>query len=99
MKVIVGSGRREGLNLPGEQRPPPSWKCRKRCPARTMSGNCEDVGGTPMIARLTRSSVCLLWSSRCLVASLLVRSLTVRFFPGAVVVGELMGCWKEEVAV
>ena len=95
----MGSGRREGLNLPGEQRPPPSWKGRKRCPTRTMSGNCEEVGGTPMIARLTRSSVCLLWSSRCLVASLLVRSLTGRFCSGVVVVGELVVCWEEEVAV
>ena len=90
MEVIVGSGRREGLNLPGEQRPPPSWKGRKRCPTRAMSGNCEDVGGTPMIARLTRSSVCLLWSSRCLVASLLVRSFTVLFLSGAVLAGELV---------
>ena len=95
----MGSGLRGGRNLPGEHRPPPSWKGRKRCPTRTMSGNCEEVGGTPMIACLTRSSVCLLWSSRCLVASLLVRSLTVRFFSGAVVGGEVVGCWEEEVAV
>ena len=99
MEVMVGSGLREARNLPGEHRPPQSWKGRKRCPTRSMSGNCEEVGGTPMIARLTRSSVCLLWSSRCLIASLLVRSFTVRFCSGVVVDGEFVVGWEAEVSV
>ena len=74
---MVGTERRDGRYRPSEQRPPPSWKGRKRRPTRTMSENCDDVGGTPMMARLTRSFVWLVSSSRCWLTSFLVRSVTL----------------------
>ena len=91
--VIVGGSRRSGRYRPGEHLPPPSWKGLNRCPTRTMSGSCPEVGGTPIMALLTMSLVCLSASSRFLSTSRLGSRATVLVRLGAGVGGAAVA-WK-----